>query len=79
MPTFILTEPERRVLQVLADNDDAWLTFYYHEMIEAAGDIDRSEAICKGLRKRKLIDAEGRGMHSNFAINDRGREALAQR
>lgn len=76
---FILTEAERNVLQCFAANEDAWLAFYNHEVIAAAGDFDTAQVICKGLRKRKLLDTDGgRGKHTGFGINDKGREALAQ-
>lgn len=76
---FTLTEAERKVLQCLADNSDAWLAFYNHEVIAAAGDIDTAKDICKGLRRRKLLETDGgRGTHTGYAINDKGREALAQ-
>lgn len=75
---FILTERERKVLKVYAENSDAWLASYNNDVIEAAGGFDDASRIVKGLRRRKLLDVDGRGEHAGFGINDKGRKALEQ-
>lgn len=75
----ILTEVERAVLTVLARNDDAWLNTFYHEIVAAAkGDLPRADAICRNLRKRKLLEGSGRGKWVQYGITDAGKAALCE-
>lgn len=74
-----LNEHEVAVLRALAAEPDAWLAAYYHSVITAAGgELEASKQTLGALRRRKLVDAEGRGMHAGYGINDKGKAALAE-
>lgn len=73
-----LTTVERDVLAVAAAEPDAWLNSFYVPIIEVAGgDWATAAAACASLRRRKLLDGEGRGKFAQYGINDAGRAALA--
>lgn len=76
MPKATLTEVEQKVLTAFAAEPDAWLNWYYHTVVAAAGDGDVAEATCRGLRRRKLLDGQGRGKFAQYGINDKGKAAL---
>lgn len=84
-----LTDRERAILAAfvsLAKEDDegAWAC-YYIDIARAAIDAGiptavvtgQSEAICRDLRRRKLLAGEGRGIHASYWPTDKGRAALA--
>lgn len=73
-----LTDVERRVLEAVAAEPDGWLNHFYSTITEAAnGDFHLAQATCMNLRRRKLVDGEGRGKWAQYGINENGRAALA--
>lgn len=75
---FILTDAERRVLECFKCHEGFWLRTHFPRLATAAGDADRAKEICKGLRRRKLLDIDGRGRLAGYAISEKGIKALAQ-
>lgn len=72
-----LDDTERAVLTAIAAEPDAWLNSFYHTIIEAAeNSVFLADATCRNLRRRKLVDGEGRGKNAQYAINDKGKAAL---
>lgn len=37
-----------------------------------------SQSVCRRLRQRKLVDAQGRGDAAGYWVNDKGKEAIAE-
>lgn len=82
MGKVTLTAPERAVLEVFkqlsADDDEgAWSCFYVDVIRAAGGDLDVAHAICSSLRRRKLLDGNGRGkLEASYWISEKGEQAI---
>jgi hypothetical protein len=74
-----LDSDERAVLTFLAAADASeCFNYFYGPIIEACdSDLIRADNACRKLRRRKLVDAEGRGQMASYWINAAGREVLA--
>lgn len=75
----VLTDAERSVLAAFVQNekDDpegAW-NWFHHSISSAAGS-ESADAICRSLRRRKLLKGEGSGRFATYYPTDKGREAL---
>lgn len=78
-----LTDGERAVLAAFvalekADPDGCW-NWFYADVVRAAegtGDGGRADAICRNLRKRKLLKGDGTGKFATYYPTDKGREAV---
>lgn len=79
-----LTDPERAVLAKiveLAKTDDsgAW-NWFYPEIAKAGIDAGASEyeldGICRGLRRRKLLEGQGTGKWASYWPTEKGKEAV---
>lgn len=84
MPKLSLTDGERTYLQALNDLDDgegaftAWAPHLSAKIKELGRTPDMIEAaaVLGALRRRKLVDADGRGKFASYYINDKGKAAL---
>lgn len=83
MSSVTLNDQERAVLTAyrdLSDKDpDGAFAAYVMEVIKAVHPygVPTAQATSRNLRKRKLLDGQGRGLHAAYWITDKGREALA--
>lgn len=61
-------EMERDVLAVLAREPDTWFNHFAPEVAAACdGNLDAAMAVCKQLRKKKKVDADGTGKWAQYA------------
>lgn len=73
---------DRAVLETFArlekeDSGGAWNSFYHEVVTAANGDPNVAEAICRNLRRRKLLKGQGRGRMAAYYLTDAGKQALA--
>lgn len=78
-----LDDDERKVLEAYVkldaeDEGGAWNSFY-REVVAAAGDLHLADAICRRLRRRKLLSAKGRGAMASYWPTEAGKRALNDR
>lgn len=78
-----LTKVERDCLQALheADPDGEHWTYVFHACFTRASNEHGPDAVIAALpvlRRKKLVDGEGRGKLAGYSINDKGRAALKE-
>lgn len=57
--------------------DDMIACYGSPALTAAGGSLAASDAMCRDLRRRKLLVGEGRGTHAYYYISEKGRKALA--
>lgn len=77
-----LDDKERAVLAAFVENEKgdpegAWNSFHHSIAAAAGGNFTTADAVCRNLRRRKLLKGEGSGKMASYYPTDKGREALA--